>query len=237
MDRRFLSAPADRALSGDRAHSADPPAPGSRRPPDRLLPALRQTHVTAGRHCAEYRIPDREMDREASAGPMRHDDGIDFLLGKRFYGCSSNRRAAVYYCAELEPTDRHMHHQGRARSRGPGCGGFNPLAQGIRCSGCYGFGAAKPRILEAVCRPAEIFEGVLPVLWRERDTAIYRASERPFSLAHVLRPDELVHHTPVNGLDVSELRRFVAAIEEPAAPPAVLHWEGNNKAVIQARLQ
>ena len=46
-----------------------------------------------------------------------------------------------------------------------------------------------------------------------------------------------MHHTPVNGLDVSELRRFVAAIEEPAAPPAVLHWEGNNKAVIQARLQ
>jgi hypothetical protein len=64
------------------------------------------------------------------------------------------------------------------------------------------------------------FEGVLPVLWRERDTAIYRVSERPFSLAHVLRPDELVLHTPVNGLDVSELRRFVAAIEEPAAPPA-----------------
>ena len=81
------------------------------------------------------------------------------------------------------------------------------------------------------------FDGVLPVLWRESDTSIYAVSARPFSLAHVLRPDDLVGHAPVNGLDVRELRRYVAAIEVPAAPAATWNWEGNNKAVIQARME
>jgi hypothetical protein len=97
-------------------------------------------------------------------------------------------------------------------------------------------GPRSPEYWKPFANPRK-FDGVLPVLWRERDTAVYRVSERPFSLAHVLRPSELVHHAPISGLDVGELRQFVAAIEDPAAPPATLHWEGNNRAVIQARLQ
>jgi hypothetical protein len=81
------------------------------------------------------------------------------------------------------------------------------------------------------------FEGMLPVIWRDRDTSIYRVSDRPFSLAHVIRPDDIVRHKPVNGLDLGEVRRYVAAIEDPVRPPAALRWEGDNRAVIDARLQ
>ncbi len=98
-------------------------------------------------------------------------------------------------------------------------------------------GPQSPEYWKPFANPGK-FERVLPVLWRERDHRVSIGFQSGhFSLAHVLRPDELVHHAPIHGLDVGELRRFVAAMEDPAAPPATLHWEGNNRAVIQARLQ
>jgi hypothetical protein len=80
------------------------------------------------------------------------------------------------------------------------------------------------------------FEGLVPLVWRERDTSIYKISNAPYSLAHVMRASDLIEHAPVNGLDVGEIRRFVAALENPAAVPAILRWEGNNRIVIQTRL-
>jgi hypothetical protein len=97
-------------------------------------------------------------------------------------------------------------------------------------------GPQSPEFWKPFANPRK-FDGVLPLLLRESDTSIYLVSDRPFSLAHVLRPEALVHHAPVNGLDIGELRRFVAALDDPADPPATLNWKGNNKAVIQARLQ
>jgi hypothetical protein len=41
----------------------------------------------------------------------------------------------------------------------------------------------------------------------------------------------------VHGLDVAELRTYVAALEDPSAPPATLEWEGPNRAVVRARLE
>jgi len=96
-------------------------------------------------------------------------------------------------------------------------------------------GPESPEYWHPVANPRK-FDGVLPVLHRERDTTIYLVSDRPFSLAHVLRPDDLVHHRPVHGLDMREIPRYVAALDDPSAPPANLNWEGNNRAVIQARL-
>lgn len=64
----------------------------------------------------------------------------------------------------------------------------------------------------------EKFEDVLPVLWREDDTTIYRIPEASPSLAHVLRPEQTVHHHPIHGLDVDELRTFDTALDSsPAA--------------------
>ena len=97
-------------------------------------------------------------------------------------------------------------------------------------------GPQSPEYWHLVADPRK-FEGVLPVLWRDRDTTIYLVSDGPFSLAHVVRRDDLVRHTPVNGLDVGEIRRYVGALEETTPTPAALSWEGDNKAVIQARLQ
>ncbi len=79
------------------------------------------------------------------------------------------------------------------------------------------------------------FDGVLPVLWREDDTTMYRVSNSG-SLAHVVRPEQLVQHQPANGLDVEELRRFAAALEDPAAPAATLEWSGTNRFAVHARL-
>jgi hypothetical protein len=81
------------------------------------------------------------------------------------------------------------------------------------------------------------FEGVLPVLWREDDTTIYRVPQVSAELVHVMRPAQLVSHRPVHGLDVAELRTYVAALEDPSAPPATLEWEGPNRAVVRARLE
>lgn len=80
------------------------------------------------------------------------------------------------------------------------------------------------------------FEGVLPVAWRERNTTVYQVSNGAYSLAHVIRREDLVQHKPANGLDVSELRRYVAAIEDPGAP-AALTWHGNNDVSIDARMK
>lgn len=82
-----------------------------------------------------------------------------------------------------------------------------------------------------------LFEGVLPAVWSARDTTAYQVSGGPYSLAHVVSPGDLVRHTPVNGLDVAELRRYDTAIENPAAPAATLTWHGNNNVSINARME
>lgn len=97
-------------------------------------------------------------------------------------------------------------------------------------------GAQSPEYWHPFARPRK-FDGVLPVLWRERDTTAYLVSDGPYALAHVLPPAELVQHTPVNGIDVAEIRRYVAAIDDPSAPAATLTWNGNDAAVIDARIR
>jgi hypothetical protein len=96
-------------------------------------------------------------------------------------------------------------------------------------------GPRSPEYWKPVIRPGK-FDGVLPVLWREDDTTIYRIPQPSASLAHVVRDDRLVSHRPIHGLDLEEVRRFVAALDDPAAPPAALQWQGPNRAVIRAVL-
>jgi len=80
------------------------------------------------------------------------------------------------------------------------------------------------------------FDGVLPVLWREDDTTIYRVPQASTSLAHVLRPGQLVRRRPYDGMDVEELRQYVAALDNPPAQ-ASFEWRGANQAAIRARLE
>ena len=76
------------------------------------------------------------------------------------------------------------------------------------------------------------FEGVLPVLWREGDDTIYGVPARSGSLAHVVPEEALVRHMPVNGLDVTELRRYVAALEDPRMPIVELRWLNRHRAEV-----
>ena len=80
------------------------------------------------------------------------------------------------------------------------------------------------------------FEGVLPVLWRADDTAIYRVPLGSESLAHVVNASDIVRRPPIHGLDIAELERYVTALDWPTAP-ASFTWLGANRAVIRARLK
>jgi hypothetical protein len=75
------------------------------------------------------------------------------------------------------------------------------------------------------------FDGILPELWRSGDDVIYWVSGD--SLAHVMSRDALVKRPPVNGLDTTELIRFVAALDRSAA----FVWHGTHAATIEAQIQ
>ena len=80
-------------------------------------------------------------------------------------------------------------------------------------------------------RPARKFDGLLEAAWREGDDTIYRVPGE--SLAYVLRADELVRHAPVNGLDLQEVRRYVAALQHPAR----FAWHGTSNATVEAQIE
>jgi hypothetical protein len=80
------------------------------------------------------------------------------------------------------------------------------------------------------------FEGVLPVLWREGDNAVYGLNRRSPSLTHVLEPGDLVREPPANGLMVEGLTRYVDAIEAPNAPRAGFQWLDTSRARVTAQI-
>jgi hypothetical protein len=76
------------------------------------------------------------------------------------------------------------------------------------------------------------FEGRLPLLWKNGDDFIYRVPEHAAGLARVVRAGDLVRHAPENGIDVKELRPFVAALDDPSLPVASFEWRGSSAARI-----
>ncbi len=81
------------------------------------------------------------------------------------------------------------------------------------------------------------FDGILPELRRDGDDVIYRVPRRSVSLAHVVRATDLPARAPKHGLDIDPVRVYVAALENPAYPSAVLTWRGNGAAVIFADME
>lgn len=79
------------------------------------------------------------------------------------------------------------------------------------------------------------FEGVLQPLWRDRGDVLYRVGASA-SLAHVIAPGDLVTRTPVNGLDVTQIRPYVTALDDPRYPAAPLEWTSQHSAKIQTNL-
>jgi hypothetical protein len=80
------------------------------------------------------------------------------------------------------------------------------------------------------------FEGRLPLVWREDGDSIYQVPLRSVSLAHVIPRTAVVTRRPIHGLDVDQVRRYVAALEDPAIPPAPLTWENPDHGRILATI-
>jgi hypothetical protein len=77
------------------------------------------------------------------------------------------------------------------------------------------------------------FDTLLPVIWREGGESIYRVPLRSASLVHVIPSSAVVNRRPLHGLDVADVRTFVAAIEDEKAPPASLQWLNPEHALIR----
>lgn len=94
-------------------------------------------------------------------------------------------------------------------------------------------GPESPDFYKPFANPRK-FDGVLPVLWRENDDTIYRVPARSDSLAHVIPEGTQVQRAPVTGLDVTEIERYVRALDDPALPEASFEWENRHTARIHA---
>ncbi len=81
------------------------------------------------------------------------------------------------------------------------------------------------------------FKGVLHEVWREGDDAIYGVPLRSSSLAHVMRRDDLVTRAPINGIDLEQIRAYVAALDSPALPEARFTWLTQHSAAIDATMR
>jgi hypothetical protein len=81
------------------------------------------------------------------------------------------------------------------------------------------------------------FAGRFKELWRNGDDVIYEVPQRSESLAHALTPRDLAAREPVNGIDIDPLRPYVAALDNPALPPADFRWINRHRATVKAALQ
>ncbi len=80
------------------------------------------------------------------------------------------------------------------------------------------------------------FVGLLPEVYRDGDDYIYAVPSRTGSLAHVVRERDLVRTAPIHGLDVGQVRKYVAALEDPVLPIAEMTWTSRHSARIVAEL-
>jgi len=85
-------------------------------------------------------------------------------------------------------------------------------------------------------RHPEKFNGILKEVWRDRDDVIYEVPLGSPSLAHVVRPDELIASVPENGLRIEPMEKYRAAILDTARPQADLTWTSTRDAVIRGNL-
>jgi hypothetical protein len=82
-----------------------------------------------------------------------------------------------------------------------------------------------------IAHPAK-FDGVLPLLWRSSAGSIYQVPGSN-SLAHVIPTAAIVTRTPRHGLDTAPVEAYVAALDDPAYPPAAFRWHGLSEAEIE----
>jgi hypothetical protein len=76
----------------------------------------------------------------------------------------------------------------------------------------------------------------MPELWREGDDTIYGIPSRSHSLAHVIAPEDVVKQRPYIPFSVDEVRKYVAALENPMYRQAEFIWLNPHQARVIAEL-
>jgi len=109
----------------------------------------------------------------------------------------------------------------------------------LRAYGATAVGVDGPRSTEMYkpFRHPFKFEGILPVLWRDDDDAIYDIPAQYRSLAHVIPRSAIITRAPVNGPDVEPLEPYVTALEDPGNAPARFQWTSHHSAHISTSMK
>lgn len=97
-------------------------------------------------------------------------------------------------------------------------------------------GPASEEFYKPFRNPAK-FDGILPVLWHEGGDTIYGVPAHSESLAHAVPEAALVRTMPVNGIDMDQVKRYVSAIEDPAASEADWQWKNWHSGTLHATVQ
>jgi hypothetical protein len=90
------------------------------------------------------------------------------------------------------------------------------------------------------CRPFhEIgrFNRIGTLVWSHGDDYIYRVPLRNESLAHAVLRQDLVKAPPANGLDTSEIVRYVRAIDDRSFPEVTFRWTSQHSAELTGNLK
>jgi hypothetical protein len=106
----------------------------------------------------------------------------------------------------------------------------------LKAFGAHAIAVSGPKSTDAYKAFADPrkFDGVLPLLWREGDDAIYEVPSRSPSLAHVIPAAAVVKRIPIHGLDIEPVVPYVAALDDPQYPLATFQWKGMSAAEIRA---
>jgi hypothetical protein len=118
-------------------------------------------------------------------------------------------------------------------------GGTEVSVMWLKAFGTHAIAVSGPKSTDAYkafANPRK-FDGVLPLLWREGDDAIYEVPSRSASLAHVIPAAAVVQRTPIHGLDIEPVEPYVAALEDPQYPLATFQWKGLSEAEIHATVE
>lgn len=78
------------------------------------------------------------------------------------------------------------------------------------------------------------FDGVLPVLWKYGDAAIYDSTVRSRSLAHLIPASAVVAKRPMHGLDTAPAEAYVQALDNLSPSPPAIRWESPDRIEIEA---
>jgi hypothetical protein len=108
------------------------------------------------------------------------------------------------------------------------------LLRAYGCDAMIGGGADSAEFYHPISHPEKL-RG-LTELWRDGGDAIYDIPRRSRSLAHVMRPDDLVRH-PLSSHGFAALDPYLAALDSPANPAARFRWRAPSAATVNADLR